>query len=69
MTQRKKTVLSLFRRKIADKNYEHDATLNRDLDSYSIKLIKVVGVAGIIIGIAILVAFWYWVIKMLYKIT
>lgn len=69
MTQRKKTVLSLFRRKIADKNYEHNATLNRDLDSYSIKLIKVVGVAGIIIGIAILVAFWYWVIKMLYKIT
>lgn len=69
MTQRKKPILSLFRRKIADKNYEHDATLNRDLDSYSIKLIKVVGVAGIIIGIAILVAFWYWVIKMLYKIT
>jgi len=69
MTQRKKPVLSLFRRKIADKNYEHDATLNRDLDSYSIKLIKVVGVAGIIIGIAILVAFWYWVIKLLYKIT
>jgi hypothetical protein len=69
MTQRKKPVLSLFRRKIADKNYEHDATLNRDLDSYSIKLIKVVGVAGIIIGIAILVAFWYWVIKILYKIT
>jgi hypothetical protein len=69
MTPRKKPVLSLFRRKIADKNYEHDATLNRDLDSYSIKLIKVVGVAGIIIGIAILVAFWYWVIKMLYKIT
>lgn len=69
MTQRKKPILSLFRRKIADKNYEHDATLNRDLDSYSIKLIKVVGVAGIIIGIAILVAFWYWVIKLLYKIT
>lgn len=68
MTQRRKPVLSLFRRKIADKNYEHDATLNRDLDSYSIKLIKVVGVAGIIIGIAILVAFWYWVIKLLYKI-
>ncbi len=69
MTPRKKPVLSLFRRKIADKNYEHDATLNRDLNSYSIKLIKVVGVAGIIIGIAILVAFWYWVIKLLYKIT
>lgn len=69
MTQRKKPILSLFRRKIADKNYEHDATLNRDLDSYSIKLIKVVGVVGIIIGIAILVAFWYWVIKLLYKIT
>lgn len=69
MTQRKKPVLSLFRRKIADKKIEHDAQLDRDLNDYSIKLIKVVGVAGIIIGIAILVAFWYWVIKLLYKIT
>lgn len=68
MTPRKKPVLSLFRRKIADKKIEHDAQLDRDLNDYSIKLIKVVGVAGIIIGIAILVAFWYWVIKLLYKI-
>jgi hypothetical protein len=68
MTQRRKPILSAFRRKIADKKIEHDAQLDRDLNDYSIKLIKVVGVIGIIIGFAIIIAFWYWVIKMLYKI-
>lgn len=61
-------ILSIFRRKIDDQNYEHDASLNRDLDSYGIKLIKIVGVAGIVIGIAILVAFWVWVIRWLYQV-
>lgn len=66
-TKRKPT-LSLFRRKIDDQNYEHNAALNRNLDSYGIILIKVVGVTGIIIGIAILVAFWVWVIRWLYQV-
>jgi hypothetical protein len=61
-------ILSIFRRKIDDQNYEHNASLNRDLDSYGIKLIKIVGVAGIVIGIAILVAFWVWVIRWLYQV-
>jgi len=60
MSKSKRPLLSAFRRKIDDKNYEHDANLNRDLDSYGIKLIKVVGIAGIVIGIGILVAFWVW---------
>ena len=71
MTQvkpKKKPLISLFRRKIDDKNYEHDATLNRDLDTFSVKIIKVVGVAAIIIGIGILIAFWVWVIRWLYQV-
>lgn len=68
MSKSKRTILSAFRRKIDDKNYEHDASLNRDLDTFGIKLIKVVGIAGIVIGVAILVAFWVWVIRWLYKV-
>jgi hypothetical protein len=67
MKKQKKGV-SLFRSKVDDATYEHDAELNRNLDRFSMKIIKVVGVVGIAIGIVILVAFWYWVIKMLYKI-
>lgn len=71
MTQvkpKRKPLISLFRRKIDDKNYEHDATLNRELDTFSVKIIKVVGVAAIIIGIGILIAFWVWVIRWLYQV-
>jgi hypothetical protein len=63
-----KPFLSLFRKKIDDQNYEHNALLNRDLDSFGLKLIKIVGVAGIIIGITILIAFWVWVIRWLYQV-
>ncbi len=57
-----------FRRTTNEQNTDHNDALNRDLDRFSMKLIKVVGVFGLIIGIVILVAFWYWVIKMLYKV-
>lgn len=65
---KKNPILSLFRRKIEDKNYEHDAALNRNLDSFGIKLIKVVGLVGIVLGLLILIAFWVWVIRWLYKV-
>lgn len=73
MTQRKprkwsNPISSLFRKKIDDKNYEHDASLNRDLDSFGIKLIKIVGAVGIILGLLILIAFWVWVIRWLYQV-
>jgi len=47
---------------------ENDVKLEKSLDKYTYWLIKVVGVVGIIMGLAILGAFWYWVIKMLYKV-
>ncbi|MCX6191215.1 MAG: hypothetical protein NT109_02935 [Flavobacteriia bacterium] len=64
----KSPILSLFRRKIEDKNFDHDAKLNRDLDSFGFKLIKIVGGAALIIGLVILVAFWIWVIRWLYQV-
>jgi hypothetical protein len=64
----RKPIFSLFRRKIEDKNYEHDATLNRDLDSFGIKLIKAVGAVGVVIGLLIVIAFWIWVIRWLYQV-
>jgi hypothetical protein len=59
---------SLFRKRIDNENYAHNARLNRDLDLFSIKLIKVVGIVGVILGLLILIAFWVWVIRWLYKI-
>ena len=66
--KQKNPILSLFRRKIEDNNFDHDATLNRDLDSFGFKLIKIVGGAALIIGLGILIAFWVWVIRWLYQV-
>lgn len=49
-------------------SFETESKLQRNLDGFGLKLIKTVGVAGVIIGLAILVAFWWWVIKLLYKV-
>jgi hypothetical protein len=68
MNKRERSFSSIFKRKIDDKNYEHDASLNRELDSFGLKLIKVVGFTGVIIGLAILIAFWVWVIRWLYQV-
>ena len=46
----------------------HDRKINQDLDFFSVKLIKIVGVIGIFLGLIILSSFWFWVIKMLYKV-
>ncbi|WP_353170288.1 hypothetical protein [Flavobacterium sp.] len=69
MILKKKKTEILLKEKIEGEQLQHTSDLNKNLDIFSIKLIKVVGVVGTIIGIAILVAFWYWVIKMLYKIN
>ena len=63
-----KGIFSLLRRKVDDINYSHDAELNRNLDSFGVKLIKVVGIVGAILGCLILIAFWVWVIRWLYKV-
>jgi len=46
----------------------HDRKINQDLNFFSVKLIKVIGIVAVAIGLVILGAFWYWVIKMLFKV-
>jgi uncharacterized membrane protein YoaK (UPF0700 family) len=47
---------------------EHDIKLEKSLDKTSVWLIRVVGVVGAAMGVLIVGAFWYWVLKMLFKI-
>ena len=47
---------------------QNDIKLQKSLDNYSAWLIRIVGAAGIIVGFVILVAFWYWLIKLLFKL-
>ena len=47
---------------------KQDAILEKSLNRYTYKLIKVIGVVAAIMGLIILGAFWFWVIKQLYKI-
>jgi uncharacterized membrane protein YoaK (UPF0700 family) len=47
---------------------QHDAKLERSLDKTSVCLIRVVGVIVAAMGVVIVGAFWYWVIKMLFKV-
>jgi hypothetical protein len=52
------------------KKLEIEAVSNKKkLNDFSVLLIKIVGFFGILLGMVILVAFWYWVIKILYKIS
>jgi hypothetical protein len=46
----------------------HEQELQRSLDRYSVKLIKVIGVVGAALGLVILIAFWYWVMQKLFSI-
>ncbi|MFN6176792.1 MAG: hypothetical protein ACK46G_04565 [Flavobacteriales bacterium] len=46
----------------------HDVELQRSLDRYGMKLIKVVGVVGVALGLVILIAFWYWVMGKLISV-
>jgi uncharacterized membrane protein YvbJ len=40
--------------------------LEKELNRFSISLIKIVGIAGVIIGLIILIVFWFWVLKKLF---
>lgn len=54
------------RKKRTDQKESHDQKLDQELDLFGVKLIKVIGVAGAIIGIVILLAFWIWIFKWMY---
>lgn len=54
------------REKRKDIEEKHDQKLDHDLDVFGVKLIKWIGVIGAAIGLAILIAFWFWIFKKLY---
>ena len=48
------------------KNNQEKDELEKSLDRFGVGLIKVIGIAGAVIGIVILVVFWYWLLKKLF---
>lgn len=52
--------------KIKDLQEKHKRKINFELDLFSVKLIKIIGFIAMIIGIAIIIAFWFWVFKWLF---
>ncbi len=51
-----------------DKSISNEEKIQKEIDIFGIKLIKIVGFVGIFLGLIILSSFWFWVIKMLYKV-
>jgi uncharacterized membrane protein YoaK (UPF0700 family) len=47
---------------------EHDMKLEKSLDNTSVWLIRIVGVVVAIMGLIIVGAFWFWLMKMLFKV-
>ncbi len=45
---------------------ENNSKLNIELDNYGVKLIKSIGIVGLIIGIVALAVFYFWVFKKMF---
>jgi len=58
--------LKTNRIKRKDKIEENNIKLNIELDNYGVKLIKVIGIAGLIIGFVALAVFYFWVFKKMF---
>lgn len=48
---------------------EHNAALEKSLNTFSLKLIKVFGVIMAIMGLCIIGAFWYWIFRYLFRLA
>jgi len=46
----------------------NEQKIQKEIEVFGVKLIKVVGVFGVISGMIIISAFWYWVITKLFKL-
>ena len=58
--------LSKQREKRTDQKESQDQKLDQELDYFGVKLIKAIGIVGVIIGVIIIVLFWIWIFKKLY---
>lgn len=63
-----KSLLKINRIKRTDTHEDNNLKLNSELDKFGIKLIKIIGVFGLIAGIVILFAFLIWAVIKLYDI-
>ncbi|MDI1315762.1 hypothetical protein [Flavobacterium sp.] len=63
-----KSILTKNRIKRTDDKEKNDAQIQRELDNYGVKLIKIIGVVGVVIGVAILAFFWSFLINKLFKL-
>lgn len=45
---------------------ENNSKINIELDNYGVKLIKSIGIVGLIIGIVALALFYFWVFKKMF---
>jgi hypothetical protein len=45
---------------------ENNLKLNVELDNFGVRLIKVIGIVGVIIGIVVLAVFYFWVFKKMF---
>jgi hypothetical protein len=57
-----------LRERFKEKELSEIKKTDDELNQFSIKLIKVVGVVGTVLGLVILIAFWVWVIHWLYQV-
>jgi hypothetical protein len=67
MKSKGKTKLHENRLNRKDLDEQHDQSQDHEIDRFGVKLIKGIGVFGVILGAIILVAFWYWLFRLLYN--
>lgn len=67
MKSREKGKLYADRLKRTNLEEAHDQRQDHELDRFGMKLIKGIGIFGVILGGVILIAFWYWIIRLLYN--
>jgi hypothetical protein len=61
-----KLTLRKNRIKRKDLAEENNSKINIELDNYGVKLIKSIGIVGLIIGIVALALFYFWVFKKMF---
>ena len=67
MKSKGKTKLHENRLNRKDLDEQHDQSQDHEIDRFGVNLIKGIGVFGVILGAIILVAFWYWLFRLLYN--
>lgn len=52
------------KKELQDRLEEQNTELEMKLNRFSFSLIKIVGIAGVIIGLTLLILFWGWIISL-----